>query len=137
MPPEEAVERPLLFKVAIWLNALWGAFALVLCSVLAVLTALGGGISSIVAISGEDDAIPVALALFLAAFALLFGIAMSVISLFLSVKAWGMKRFWIWALLIWACLHAMSNFGIVALITIIGSVQALERTKEDATEPGI
>ena len=135
MSPLESIpsKRPPAHAAAVLLHGAWGVFVLALAGTLATLTGLGSIVTTIVGVaSQEEDTVP---AIFILAFltcALLFVAVTSALSLFLAWKAWGMKRFWVWALMIWSIVHLSTGCGIfLTILTVIGGVQVLELTKDD------
>jgi hypothetical protein len=120
--------RPPLFTAAVLLHAAYGLFVLVCCGVLAALAGIGSFATTIGAIASQDeDIVPVAILLAVVALVMILCAASSLITLLLGWQAWGMKRLWIWALMIWSILYLSSGCGIVVtILTVVGGVQALE-----------
>ncbi len=126
MTSTAAVERPGFFTVAIFLHVLEG-FLLLLASVLGLVGLGIGFIAVAINVDGEEAAWAIfGIGLGAAVMAGLFFFGLLI--LFLAYKAWGMGRVWIWALIVFALLASASGFGlIVAVLTVIGGVQALEK----------
>lgn len=125
-------ERPAIHTLALVLHAICGGIGLIATLFLAFLAASGSAVSTLVGIaSQEEDAIPVSIALIIITAALLFGAISSFVSVSLAWKASQMKRFWIWALMIWSIIHVSSGCGIVlTILTVVGGFQALEAERE-------
>jgi hypothetical protein len=135
MTPLDATppQRPRLLAAAVILHGLWGLFVLAATGILACLSGLGSIVVTIVGVaSQEEDVIPAILILGAVTLGLLLLVATSALSVFLAWKAWGMQRFWIWALMIWSIIHLPTGCGVVlTILTVIGGFQALELAKDD------
>ena len=79
-----------------------------------------------------EDALFAFLGLGLAAFVLILVAGLGLVTLFLSYKAWGMARFWVWALILFSILSIpIEPWAIIAaVLTIIGGMQVLEQQRE-------
>ena len=120
-------DRPAFFVAAVLLHVVQAFLAIALGSLAAFGCLLAAGI---VAVSAHgDDAVPAVLILGVVGLTMMTIVALGLLGLFVGYKAWRLERAWIWALLVYSILSiSFQPCGVlVALITAIGSVQALER----------
>jgi hypothetical protein len=136
MTPLESTpaKRPPFYTAAVLLHAACGFLALAAAGTLAALAGTGTLVTTTVGLATqEEDTVPAILILVLVTSVLLVIAVTSALSLFLAWKAWGMKRFWVWALVIWSIVHLSSGCGIfLTILTVIGGMQVLEQDRERA-----
>ena len=136
-PTESRPDRPGFFIVAILLHVVEG-LVLLLGSTLGAL-GLAIGLVVVAIETRGDEAVAAILGILLGSLimAVIFGVGL--VTLFLSYKAWSMKRGWIWAILIFSLLSIVFEpWGfLLAAVTVVGAVQALDRTRpETPPAPG-
>lgn len=130
MSSTTAAERPGFFTVAIFLHVLEG-FLCLLASVLGLVGLAIGFVAVAINVDGEEAFWSIfGIALGAAAMGLIFFLGL--LTLLISYKAWGMRRFWIWALIVFSLISiAFEPWGLIlAGLTVIGGVQALEKTTD-------
>jgi hypothetical protein len=131
MKQNQIAERPQLLTWGILLMAAKSAFFLLLLTIGMVAVPVVFGIGAVEA--RGDDAVPIVLVGMLAEFVVFLLAALQLFSLYACRKAWDRSRTWLIILMVLAGLSVFDSsiVGIIiAGMTIIGGVQALERSKE-------